>query len=158
MLRKQISKESGGDGEHKKYTYITEEEYTKIVNSDGETSYFTDDNNFEAERCPFQWEYFEIFKFSLEEVSKQNGEIWIRYTSDELTESVKENYGEEWGDTRYGELILTNDGLIRGGEMVLGEKGETEQYGHLKVSVDSIGETTVEEPEWLDEAKSATSN
>lgn len=158
VFSEQIRKNSGDEKGFEQYAYTSDGQYTKVVDREGETSYRTDDTEFEGARYPFHWRYFEEFKFTLEEVSKKNGEIWIRYTSDELTESAEEGYGEEWGDERYSELILTNDGLIRGGEMILGEKGATEKWGHVRVAIDSLGEAVVEKPEWLDEAKSSTTN
>lgn len=148
--------DSTTQGQQERYIYVTERGYVKTVDGGEDPSYHIDDSkSSESERYPVPWDLVSPFEFNLETIDTQGGETLLHYTSEELTDSAEERMRDDFGTNRSATLVVTADGAIRDVDLLLGVVGETDQFYRASATVTGLGETSVSEPDWVDEATSS---
>lgn len=142
-----------------RYRYISDKEYTKTVSDGGGVSYHVDEQMaFEDQRERIPWEFITQFEFSLDQITTEGGTPVVQYSANELTDSGEENLHDGFGEERSATLRVSKSGLIRGYEFQIGEIGEDDRFIKQSSTISDIGQTSVTEPDWLDEAESRGSS
>jgi len=136
--------------------YITDRGYNKDIVDEGDPRYYVGgQTTFSEARYRLLWTYISAFDYTFDGVVEADGETRLRYVSEELTDSAAENLSDEHGETREAELVVRRDGLVRESYVLMGEVGETESFVRFSASIEAVGETSVEKPDWVEKAKTS---
>lgn len=147
------------------YRYIAgDSEYIKIEDTDRENGYERGDHSFEDEQYQVGddvLDFVALFDYTQETVDREGEPAIIRYSADEPAKDALEGWGEEWNDAATSnaesELGVRSTGVLTGFDLNVGTVDETEYFVNMNGAMSQIGETTISEPEWLEEARSETS-
>lgn len=146
------------------YRYVSGgEAYEKIEDTDRENGYEAPNSTFAGERRRLDDEllgYATLFEFSLGNAERDRDPTLLRYSSDGVTEAGREQLGDEWDDAisaaAASTLGVETTGAVLELGVELGVVDETEYFIDSSMTITDRGTTTVEEPEWLPEARSET--
>ena len=144
------------DGHNGVVTYLEDGEAYKRGRQGDETVYgYSEESNYPTERLSQSRQLRALIRggsFVADGTESAGGTRYVRIAADDLTDPmpIENQFGEGSIDSFEGRGLVTSDGLIK---RLTATIGFTDQTLHLEIETGSIGETSVEKPAWVDQAK-----
>lgn len=140
--------------------------YVKIEDTERENRYEADGRTFENARHRIDGEvidYFDQYDYSRAGADRDRDPPLIRYASDALTEEARQRFSEseQWSaaieERSRSTLGVETTGALLEFSFDIGVVDETEYFIQWSSGISGRGSTSVEAPDWLGEARAATS-